>query len=208
MIPFLIGVLILIAIFGFIWFVRTKKDKTSKTTEELTQVSFSTSSFKEIKEEDIVLALLTESGATQLDSPYAILWNGKPGKTYEYAITENGIEIAKGSATSKSSVYKIRGLPLEQNKIYDVRVGETDVRIPFAPPLVSGVAPIGDELDVSTNIVPTNIEILVSSVKVPLSGCQIKIEPPGFICKLPPHPPETKPVMVIYNGPNAVTILM
>ena len=95
MISFLVGILILIAIFGFVYFIRTRKE-TSETSEGLTPVLLPIPVPNEIKGEDVVLALLTELGTTQLDNSYAILWNGNPGKMYKYLITENGTEVAKG----------------------------------------------------------------------------------------------------------------
>jgi len=200
MIPFIVGILILVAVFVIFHFAKAKKTESVKTTK-VTQME------GDVRKEDVVLALLTESDKTQIQAHYAILWNGTPGKSYEYVITHDSLEVAKGEGTSSSSVFKIRGIPLEPGKIYDVKVGDTKVTIPFTPPLVTGINTINGDFDVSTNIVPTNIEIILGSTKIPLRECQIKIEPPGFICKLPSHT-ENKPTMVIYNGQNAVNILM
>ena len=204
MIPFYVGILILVAIFAVAYYIRTSSNK--ETISNKPNSSVKQRSNSEILGEDIVLALLTESGKTQIQGQYAILWNGVPGKKYDYVVTHNSLEIAKGSATSSSSVFKIRGLPLEYGKIYNVQVDTTKVTIPFTPPKILKVTPSNDELDVNTDIVPTNIEVIIGSAKVSLSDCQIRIDPPGFICKLPPG--NVKPVMVIYNGPNAVNILM
>ena len=213
MIPFFVGILILVVVFGIFYFIRS-----TSRQDNLENNPVKVSTPQEINKDDVVLALLTEkNGDTTDGNKYAILWNGVPDKTYDYIITElpdeqgtNGREIAKGQASSTSSVFKIKGIPLEEGKVYDVTVGDASLRIPFTPPRIDKIMTDGQELNVTTDVVPTNIEIIVSTetskVKIPLSECQIKIEPPGFICKMPQ---ETKdPVMVIYNGPNAVNILM
>ena len=196
MIPFVIGVLILVAIFGFFYFMKSKNP--SRTEVETPPIKIETP----VKEEDIVLALLTEKDKP---SDYAILWNGTPNKTYPYIITHDSLEIAKGEISSPSSVFRVRGIPIVSGKTYDVQVGDRRVKIPFTPPTILGARNREGELDVETNIVPTDIEVIVASNKIPLSECQIKIEPPGFICKIPST---TNPTIMVYNGRNAVNILL
>jgi hypothetical protein len=201
MISFIVGILILVAIFGLVYLVRFRDTSKGKSTDHPVVER------SDVKTDDIVLASLTQPSKT-LEGTYAILWNGTPNKKYEYIIWSDGKEIAKGEATSPSSVFKIRGLPLEPSKTYDVQVGNTRVRIPFTPPTIIKVSRDGDELDVETDVIPTNIEVIVSSVKIPLTECQIKIDPPGFGCKLPPDSQGAEQVLVIYNGQGCVNILM
>lgn len=205
MIPLFVGILLLLAIFGIFYFFRSSGGNTPNQSEKIIQPG--------ILKEDIVLALLTDSSnpyahaqaSAHASAQYAILWNGTPNSTYSYTIIQDGIEIAKGESTSESSVFKIKGIPLEQGKTYTVQVEDTKVEIPFIPPIITGINMSEKSLDINTDVVPTNIEVMVSASKISLNECQIKIDPPGFVCKLPEN---VKPVVVIYNGPNAVNILM
>lgn len=207
MISLLTGLLIVAFLLGVCFFISTtgifsdspREDK--KTLSKAKEESSTTKSA--ISPEDIVLAKLTNSSGGQDD--YALLWNGTPGISYNYEIAEKGLEsVARGEMSSNSSVFKLRGLPLQEGKEYVVSVGETTTNINFAPPLILRHSMENGKIVIDTNIVPTGIEVISGAEKVPLSKCEIKIEPPGIICDMPL---DSKPTVVIYNGPGAVNIL-
>lgn len=155
------------------------------------------------KKEDIVLAELTEFQNPD-KKDYGLLWNATKG-SYDYLISAEGKEIAKGTVSSENNIFKIKGLPLEHGKTYTVQVGDTFVDVNFSPPsFLLETLTLEDNLECDTNMVPTNLEIIAGAVLIPKFNCHFKMEPPGFICNVKGY---TDLVLMIYNGPNAVNIL-
>lgn len=227
MLPLTIGVCILAFIFLLILLI--KKGYFGESKDHFDQSNLgengrNTRDTFRISSDDIILAELTEKGK---DSDYAILWNADPGKTYNYEIrdTEKNTIIAQGDLTSKTGVFKMKGLPLEHGSTYRVSVGEkngnipaTVVDVPFIPLSynLQTLQNIDTHIECDTDATPTNIEIVVTDKTsgnpmpkiIPLSKIQLKIEPPGFICDSETFENLNGDITVmIYNGRNTANIL-
>lgn len=177
-----------------------------KSPKEKVNANFS--SLTVPKKDDIILAELTDP-SSEKDEEYGILWNGSSGETYNYSIIskESGVEVASGTVSSNSTVFKVKGLPLEYGKTYLVKVGDTEVEIPFVPPSfdLHSLDMSENRIDCNTSSTPTNIEVIIDGTqKIPMSALQIKIEPPGFIVN---HSIKGKLIIMIYNGRNTANIL-
>ncbi len=217
-IPWFAGIILFVGVIIFIYILKFSKksgdhknvnaEKNGATGEPVRPVRPT-----QPKREDIVLTEITSS--TSVAKDYGILWNGIPGKTYNYSIKDNGTGavIAESSATSKTNVFKIRGLPLGSSdsptgKTYLVKVGDTEVIIPFTP--VQFILPLNledDKIDCDTDITPTNLEIVLNNTqKVPISALHLKIEPPGFLCNYEGLKGKDITIM-IYNGKNTTNML-
>ena len=207
-----IGVIFVLALAAFLYYLKYHKNNESYTNSPVNLEN-------DPKKDDIVLALitgrlgndteLTTETVTEPTNTYAILWNGTPNKKYSYTITDSNTEkiIAKGDIDAPANgLVKIRDIPLVERTPYQVYVNETSVDIYFEPPqflLPLKITPGHIECD--TNIVPTGIEVLSSGQKIPLSKCQIKIDPgnSGFLCDASV---EGEVTTMVYNGPNVVNI--
>jgi hypothetical protein len=201
-----VGVIFLLALFAFLYYIRYhRKDGGGLTAHKEV---FGSTSESDPKPKDIVLAMIT-SPKEDTEITYAILWNGKPGKKYNYVVSEAGsATVATGEVTCPDSgLVKIKGIPIEDGKVYDVVVGDTTVNVIFQPPQF--ILPLklgdGDGIEMDTSVVPTSIEVLSSGVAVPLARCLIKIDPgdPGLKCEAEFHGEIT---IMAYNGPNAANI--
>ena len=207
MIPWTFGVLVLLCIFVLIYFLR------SRYSEKYTPETKNTQPQKidDPQKSDIVLARLS---SPDINNPpeYAILWNGTPGKTYRYAITEasTGASIVNGSAECPpSGVIKIKGLPLVENVIYGVSVDDTTLSVHFSPPelLFPAIRFDAGGIDFDTSSSPTDLEVVYNNQKVKRGRLNIKLEPPGFTCDLPGgENPAGDITILIYNGPNVVNM--
>lgn len=193
MLPWFVGVLFIAGLCIFLYLIRPARNSQVKRVETI-QIP---------KKEDIVLAELTDPNG---DQDFGILWNGIAGETYNYTIHSPEAEIASGTATSNSTVFKVKGLPLEIGETYKVKVGDTEVEILFLPPSfdLHSLVISENRIDCNTSSTPTNIEVIGETQKIPMSDIQIKIEPPGFIVN---HPVEGNNVIMIYNGRNSANIL-
>lgn len=209
MIPWTIGVALLVAIFVLIYFLQSRNDNIPKSPEKLDESL-------DPKTSDVILARLTTPDEQSPD--YAILWNGTPNKSYEYSITEttSGALMASGIVKCPASgVVKIKGLSLMEDSIYNVKINKTNLQIRFAPPEFYFPAlslPNGDEnsssLDFNTSSTPTDLEVIYGGQKVARGFLNIKFSPPGFTCEgLNGKESGTDVTIMIYNGPNAVNIL-
>jgi len=210
MIPWTFGVALLLVIFILIYFLRARGE--NYTPEQNTKPPTS-STPDDPKKTDIVLARLTAPDG--LSPPeYAILWNGTPGKSYEYSIEEasTGASVASGSATCPpSGVIKIKGLGLVENVIYGVTVGTTNLNVHFALPefIFPAVRFDTGGIDFDTSSSPTDLEVVYNNQKVPRGFLGIKMEPPGFTCDLSGNAgenPSGDVTILIYNGPNVVNM--
>jgi hypothetical protein len=200
MLPWFAGVFFLIGLVIFIYIIRSFFGATTPP-RDTPRISRNANT---PKNEDIILSELTEEGK---DAEYGILWNAPPGK-YDFSIRTNGEEIASGSSTSSTNIFKVKGLPLEIGKTYNVKVGDTILDIPFLPPSFDlnslNISPEG-YIDCNTSFVPTNIEVILEeNLKVSLSDIKIKMEPPGFMID---RKMKGFVVIMIYNGQNTSNIL-
>lgn len=193
MLPWFVGILFIAGLCIFLYFIRPTLNSQVKRVETI-QIP---------KKEDIVLAELTDPNG---EEDYGILWNGTAGETYNYSIRSSDAEIASGTISSNSSVFKVKGLPLEIGETYTVRVGDTELEIQFVPPSfdLHSLVISANHIDCNTSSTPTNIEVIGETQKIPMSAIQIKIEPPGFIVN---HAVEGTNIIMIYNGRNAANIL-
>jgi len=191
MLPIAVGIIFFIFLIVFLYFIGGSTPK-KQIVEKIGP-----------KPEDIVLAELKDyQNADSTD--YGLLWNAKPGD-YNYSISTEGKEVASGSCSSVSTMFKIRGLPLENNKTYTVQVGDTVVDVHFLPiTFYLNTLLVGNSLECDTNISPTNLEIVSGAVLIPKHKCHIKMEPPGFICDIEGY---KDVVLMIYNGIHTVSIL-
>lgn len=206
MIAWVVGLIFLLSIFVLIYFIKYHENqKDSKPKTQIKNIS-------DPKENDIVLSKLTfPSGEVD----YSILWNGTPGKEYSYTIKDSSgnaiVENAK--ASSSSSVFKIKKLPLIDNQTYTVTVNNTTITIPFYPPefILNTLKLNNGSIECDMSVVPTNMEIVFNNqpvTSIPLSDCQIRMEPPGFICENPRISPSENMYVMMYNGENASNILI
>lgn len=208
MIGIAVGVIFLLALFAFLYYIKYnhKREPVGTFKQDISQ---------DPKPKDIVLAVITSPKGEE-EVSYAILWNGKPGKKYNYTIKTSGdfsnTPIATGEVVCPNSgLVKIKGIPIEEGKVYDVTVADTTINVIFQPPQFILPLKLGGEegtntiLEMDTSVVPTSIEVLSSGLEVPLSRCLIKIDPadPGLKCEYEFNGEIT---IMVYNGPNAANI--
>ena len=204
MLPWFVGIFFIIGLVIFLYLIRATEDVKEKKEVKSVSIFQGETDAALPKRDDIILAELTEQGQ---EEDYGILWNAIAGETYNYSISKDGIQIASGTASSNTTVFKVRGLPLEIGSNYEVKVGDTTVSIPFVPPSfdLHSLDVSDNHIDCNTSSTPTNIEVIIDGEqKVPLSAMKIKIEPPGFIVN---HPIQGNVVIMIYNGRNTSNIL-
>jgi len=203
MLPITIGIFFFIALIIFLYFISNNFAQNDGAKDQSNDRASVAKEIGTPLKKDIVLAELTDY-LNPIEKDYGILWNAEKG-TYDYSISTNGKEIAKGTTSSENNMFKIRGIPLERGSLYTVQVGNTLVDINFSPPsFFLETLTLTNELECNTDIVPTNLEIVSGSVLIPKFNCHIKLEPPGLICDVKGY---TDLVLMIYNGPNAVNIL-
>lgn len=203
MLPWFVGVIFIIGLFIYIYFIKISRGVKETVGKENISKRHDQG---EINKNDMVLVELTDFDKSPIPN-YGILWNGKAGMTYNYSISTNGIDVASGTISSNSTIFKVKGLPLENGKTYDVKVGETTVQIPFIPPSfdLDSLIILENNIDCNTSSTPTNIEVIIDGkYPVPISALQIKFEPPGFIVN---YSTGGNIVIMIYNGRNAANIL-
>lgn len=218
MISLVVGICIIAAILLFIYVIRAKNMFSltgvgSRSIEiEQTPVDVDVNKPNPIPKDDIVLAtIVSPKHGGVVDR--VLMWNAPPG-SYQYVITDDDREIAKGSITSSSGLYMARGLNLIDHKRYMVMVGGTKVDVPYSPPNFDlGSLTIEPKtIRCSCDVVPTSIELVVGGIKLPISRCQMTIEPPGFICNFTDADAISvdgvESHIVVYNGANACSILV
>lgn len=194
MIPIIMGVIFLLALVAFIYYLKSKPVVILK---------------QDPRPEDIVLAKITSSDPALMKDTYAILWNGTPGNNYHYTITDVSSVpkiIAQGDVICpQNALVKIKDIDLKKGINYQIHVAETSIDVLFEPPEFILPLKLTNKLEGDTNIPPTKIEILSSGEQISLDKCQIKIDPgnPGFICD---QDVKGEVTCMVYNGPNAVNI--
>jgi hypothetical protein len=206
MIEWIVGLILLLSIVVLIYFLKYN-DPPSVPHKVLEN----TQKLQDPKENDIVLSKMTFLSG-EID--YSILWNGNPDKEYTYTIKDSsGNVIASSKITSSSSVFKIRKIPLIDNQTYIVTVNDTTISIPFYPPdfNLDTLKLTNGSIECDLSVVPTNMEIVFNKppvASIPLSNCQIKMEPPGFTCENSRINKEESMYIMMYNGENASNILI
>jgi hypothetical protein len=162
-----------------------------------------------IPKDDIVLATITSPKHGGVVDR-VLMWNA-PSGSYQYVITDDDREVAKGSITSSTGLYMVKGLNLVDHRRYLVMVGSTRVDVPYSPPNfdLESLTVEPRTIRCSCDVVPTSIELVVGGIKLPISRCQMMIEPPGFICNLTDDLIDgVESHIVVYNGANACSILV
>lgn len=209
MLEWVVGLIFFLSVFVLIYFLKYREKQGEDPTTNLD--SSPQNPNQDPKHDDIVLSKMTFLSS---DIDYSILWNGTPGREYTYSIkNSSGNVIVNSKATSSSSVFKIRKIPLIDNQTYTVTVNNTTVVIPFYPPAFDlNTLKIGSgTIECDMSVVPTNMEIIFNgdpAGSIPLSDCQLKMEPPGFMCENSKIAGNQNMYVMMYNGENAANILI
>lgn len=204
-IPWIAGVIFFIGLVLFIYFIKEYNTPIKETKKGVKTHP---------NKEDIVLTEITEENGL---INYGIMWNGIPGKTYFYKIKAGNEIVAEGtSVTSKTNVFKIKGIPILSGSVYNVTVGisgsenATTVEIPFTPIsfIPSSLIFDSSHIECDTNAPPTNLEVLLNGSPISVSNIGIRMDPPGFVIDLPSASENKEVTIMIYNGKNTTNIMV
>jgi|WetSurMetagenome_2_1015567.scaffolds.fasta_scaffold553743_1 hypothetical protein len=158
--------------------------------------------------EDIVLVELFDSNPSGVtNNGYAIMWNSKnTSDDYTIKNADDGVMVVSSTSTSNTGLHKVKNIPLTKGKTYIVTINSTTVKILFYPIDIIESKIEDNIIDITTESIPTDVEVIIGSVVLSPADTSIKVEPPGIICNI--SIAGDRKVVMIYNGKNTGSVIV